>query len=127
LKKWKKWKNSPNWKKPHKSKKLSAAGRQASKQNEESKATMEATEGRRQTKLGRVVSNKMQKTVVVVVEYLKPHPLYRKIIRKSKKFHAHDEENTCQIGDMVRIEETRPLSKTKNWQVIEIVKRGEEV
>jgi small subunit ribosomal protein S17 len=88
---------------------------------------MEATEGRRQTKLGRVVSNKMQKTVVVVVEYLKPHPLYRKIIRKSKKFHAHDEENTCQIGDMVRIEETRPLSKTKNWQVIEIVKRGEEV
>lgn len=88
---------------------------------------MEATEDRRQTKLGRVVSNKMQKTVVVVVEYLKPHPLYRKIIRKSKKFHAHDEENTCQIGDMVRIEETRPLSKTKNWQVIEIVKRGEEV
>lgn len=88
---------------------------------------MEATEGRRQTKLGRVVSNKMQKTVVVVVDYLKPHPLYRKIIRKSKKFHAHDEENTCQIGDMVRIEETRPLSKTKNWQVIEIVKRGEEV
>jgi small subunit ribosomal protein S17 len=88
---------------------------------------MEATEGRRQTKLGRVVSNKMQKTVVVVVEYLKPHPLYRKIIRKSKKFHAHDEENTCQIGDMVRIEETRPLSKTKNWLVIEIVKRGEEV
>lgn len=83
-------------------------------------------EVRRQTKLGRVVSNKMQKTVVVRVDYLKPHPLYRKIIRRSKKFHAHDEENSCQIGDMVRIEETRPLSRTKRWRVIEIVKRGEE-
>lgn len=80
----------------------------------------------RQIKFGRVVSNKMDKTVVVRVDYLKPHPLYRKIIRKTSKFHAHDEDNACQIGDMVRIEETRPLSKMKHWRVIEIVKRSEE-
>ena len=83
-------------------------------------------EGRRQYKVGRVVSNKMNKTVVVAVDYLRPHPLYRKIIRKTSKFHAHDEANTCKVGDVVRIEETRPLSRTKRWQVIEIVKRGEE-
>ena len=83
-------------------------------------------EGRRQFKVGRVVSDKMDKTVVVAVDYLKPHPLYRKIIRKTSKFHAHDEENTCKVGDLVRIEETRPLSRTKRWRVIEIVQRGEE-
>ncbi len=81
---------------------------------------------RRQFKVGRVVSNKMQKSIVVAVDYLKPHPLYRKIIRKTNKFHVHDEENTCRIGDVVRIGETRPLSKTKRWEVVEIVKRGEE-
>ncbi len=81
----------------------------------------------RQLKVGRVVSNKMNKTVVVAVDYLKPHPLYRKIIRKTNKFHAHDEANTCQIGDVVQIEETRPLSKTKHWRVTEIVKRSEEL
>jgi len=79
-----------------------------------------------QIKTGRVVSNKMEKTVVVVVDYLKPHPLYRKIIRKTSRFHAHDEENSCSIGDMVKIVETRPLSKTKRWRVVEIVERGEE-
>ncbi|NNJ09436.1 30S ribosomal protein S17 [Chloroflexales bacterium ZM16-3] len=77
-------------------------------------------------KVGRVVSDKMDKTVVVAVDYLKPHPLYRKIIRKTNKFHAHDEENSCKVGDTVRIEESRPLSRTKRWRVIEIVKRGEE-
>ncbi len=87
---------------------------------------MVGTKKERQIKFGRVVSNKMDKTVVVRVDYLKPHPLYRKIIRKTSKFHAHDEDNACQIGDMVRIEETRPLSKTKRWRVIEIVKRSEE-
>jgi small subunit ribosomal protein S17 len=81
----------------------------------------------RQLKVGRVVSNKMNKTVVVAVDYLKPHPLYRKIIRKTNKFHAHDEANTCQIGDVVQIEETRPLSKTKHWRVAQIVKRSEEL
>ncbi len=84
------------------------------------------TEVRRTQKVGRVVSDKMEKTVVVAVDYLKPHPLYRKIIRKTTRFHAHDEENACKVGDVVRIEETRPLSRTKRWRVIEIVQRGEE-
>jgi small subunit ribosomal protein S17 len=81
---------------------------------------------RKIVKVGRVVSDKMDKTVVVAVDYLKPHPLYRKIIRKTNKFHAHDEENTCKVGDTVRIEESRPLSRTKRWRVVEIVQRGEE-
>jgi small subunit ribosomal protein S17 len=72
-------------------------------------------------KLGRVVSNKMDKTVVVAVDYLRPHPIYRKTVRKTNKFYAHDEQNQCQIGDTVRIEETRPLSKLKRWKVVEIV------
>ncbi len=84
------------------------------------------SEGRRQYKVGRVVSDKMDKTVVVTVDYLKPHPLYRKTIRKTSKFYAHDPENTCKIGDTVRIGETRPLSKLKRWEVVEIVTRGEE-
>jgi small subunit ribosomal protein S17 len=84
-------------------------------------------EGRRQYKVGRVVSDKMEKTVVVAVDYLKPHPLYHKTIRKTNKFHAHDETSQCNIGDVVRIGETRPLSKTKRWEVVEIVKRNEEV
>jgi small subunit ribosomal protein S17 len=86
-----------------------------------------AEKSRKIIKVGRVVSDKMDKTVVVAVDYLKPHPLYRKIIRKTNKFHAHDEENACKTGDIVRIEESRPLSRTKRWRVIEIVKRGEEV
>lgn len=81
---------------------------------------------RKTEKVGRVVSDKMEKTVVVAVDYLKPHPLYRKIIRKTSKFHAHDEENACKVGDVVRIQESRPLSRTKRWQVVEIVTRGEE-
>ena len=81
---------------------------------------------RRTQKVGRVVSDKMDKTVTVEVDYLKPHPLYRKIIRRTSKFHAHDEENTCKVGDLVRIEETRPMSRTKRWLVVESVQRGEE-
>jgi small subunit ribosomal protein S17 len=87
---------------------------------------MMMAEGRRQYKVGRVVSDKMDKTVVVAVDYLKPHPLYRKIIRKTNKFHVHDASNDCRIGDTVRIGETRPLSKTKRWEVVEIIERGEE-
>jgi small subunit ribosomal protein S17 len=83
-------------------------------------------QGRRQYKVGRVISDKMEKTIVVAVDYLKPHPLYRKIIRRTSKFHAHDERNECHMGDTVRIGETRPLSKTKRWEVIEIIERGEE-
>jgi small subunit ribosomal protein S17 len=81
---------------------------------------------RKQIKIGRVVSDKMEKTVVVAVDYLKPHPLYRKIIRKTSKFHAHDENNECRTGDIVKIEESRPLSRTKRWRVVEIMQRGEE-
>ena len=88
--------------------------------------TEQQRSARKTQKVGRVVSDKMAKTVVVAVDYLKPHPLYRKIIRKTSKFHAHDEDNTCKVGDVVRIEETRPLSRTKRWRVIEIVQRGEE-
>jgi small subunit ribosomal protein S17 len=72
-------------------------------------------------RVGIVVSNKMDKTVVVAVESRSPHPKYGKIVVKTKKFKAHDEENQCQEGDKVRIQETRPLSKTKRWQVINIM------
>lgn len=88
-------------------------------------ADEQASQGQRVTKVGRVVSDKMDKTVVVTVDYLKAHPLYRKIIRKTNRFHAHDEHNECRIGDTVRIVETRPLSKTKRWRVVSILERGE--
>jgi small subunit ribosomal protein S17 len=73
---------------------------------------------------GKVVSNKMDKTIVVEVEYLKKHRLYKKAIRRHKRFKAHDEENTCKTGDVVRIEESRPISKEKHWRLLEIVQRG---
>ena len=73
---------------------------------------------------GRVVSNKMQKTVTVLLERQVQHPLYGKIIRRSTKVHAHDEKGECKEGDMVRIAECRPLSKTKNWRVVEVVTRA---
>lgn len=72
-------------------------------------------------KVGRVVSNKMDKTVVVAVDYRRPHPIYRKTVRMTNKFYAHDETNQCKAGDVVRIEETRPLSKLKRWRVVEII------
>lgn len=89
--------------------------------------TTEPKKTHRQTKTGRVVSDKMEKTVVVAVDYLKPHPLYRKIIRRTQKFHAHDEDNSCKVGDVVRIEESRPMSRTKHWRVVAIMQRAEEV
>ena len=79
---------------------------------------------RRQQKIGRVVSNKMDKTIVVAVESLKKHRIYKRTYKQTKRFHAHDEENTCQVGDVVRIEESRPQSKLKRWRLVEIVKRG---
>jgi len=82
------------------------------------------TKARHQQKIGRVVSNKMQKTIVVAVESLKKHRIYKRTYRQTKRFHVHDETNICQIGDMVRIEECRPLSKTKHWRLVEIMKRG---
>ena len=74
---------------------------------------------------GRVVSNKMDKTVTVLVERQVKHALYGKYIRRSTKLHAHDEENACNEGDVVRIAECRPMSKTKNWRVVKIVTRAE--
>ena len=73
---------------------------------------------------GRVVSNKMNKTVTILVERLVKHALYGKYIRRSTKLHAHDEDNACNEGDVVRITECRPMSKTKNWRVVEVLPRG---
>ena len=79
---------------------------------------------RRNEKVGQVVSTKMQKTIVVAVEMRKAHPKYKRIVRSTKKFYAHDEQNSARIGDMVRIRETRPLSKLKRWNLEEIVRRS---
>ncbi|RDC64754.1 30S ribosomal protein S17 [Adhaeribacter pallidiroseus] len=78
----------------------------------------------RKEKTGRVVSNKMNKSVTVVVESKMKHPIYGKFVSKSTKFTAHDEKNECGVGDTVRIMETRPLSKTKNWRLVEIIERA---
>lgn len=80
--------------------------------------------GRHQQKVGRVVSNKMDKTIVVAVERLKKHRIYKRTYKVTKKFHVHDENNQGQIGDTVLIEESRPISKTKHWRLVQIVKRG---
>ncbi|MBU4361904.1 30S ribosomal protein S17 [bacterium] len=77
------------------------------------------------TKTGKVVSNSMEKSIVVKVEYLVSHPLYKKRIKKSTKFMAHDEKGICNIGDKVKIAETRPLSKRKRWRVTEILEKTE--
>ena len=85
-------------------------------------AELRPHELRRRTKVGRVVSNKMQKTVVVAVESVRQHSLYGRNVRRTTKFKAHDEENRCQVGDLVVIAESRPISKEKHWVVREIVK-----
>jgi len=77
----------------------------------------------RKTKLGVVSSNKMDKTITVKVERKVKHPLYGKFVKKSTKFHAHDEKNECSIGDTVKIMESRPLSKTKRWRLVEVVEK----
>jgi len=79
--------------------------------------------GRRAERIGRVVSNQMDRTVVVAVESRFQHPVYRRVVRRTKKYMAHDAENTCQIGDTVRIRECRPLSKRKRWTLVEVVQR----
>jgi len=81
-------------------------------------------QGKRRTKVGRVVSDKMDKTVVVSVERLRRHPIYKRVVRLSSTFKAHDEENSARVGDTVRIEESRPLSRSKRWTVVQIVARG---
>lgn len=82
---------------------------------------MAETVSKRKVREGVVVSDKMNKTVVVAVESLVPHPLYGRRMRRTKRFKAHDEENQCRVGDRVRIEETRPLSKEKNWRIVAIL------
>lgn len=84
-------------------------------------------EKNRKTRVGKVISNKMQKTVVVQVEDLRRHPLYHKVVRHSSRFKAHDENNTCNIGDVVRIVETRPQSKDKRWRIVEIIQKANVV
>ena len=82
------------------------------------------TQKQRSTKIGRVVSNKMEKSVVVAVDRLFKHRFYEKTIRRTAKFMAHDEKNECQLGDQVKIEESRPLSKRKRWIVAEILEKA---
>jgi small subunit ribosomal protein S17 len=81
----------------------------------------------RKTKIGRVVSDKMEKTVVVAVDNFRKHRLYGRRIRRTKRFKAHDEENTCRVGDQVQITEARPLSKEKHWLVTQVLRRAEIV
>ena len=84
-------------------------------------AKPESQRGRRQERRGVVVSSTMDKTIVVKVDTIKSHPRYKKVVRRSVKFHAHDPENQAHVGDIVRIVETRPISKTKNWRLAEVV------
>jgi small subunit ribosomal protein S17 len=82
-------------------------------------------ESKRKTRFGRVIGDKMDKTVIVAVDTPRHHPLYKKTIRRVVKYYAHDEQKISKIGDMVKLEETRPLSKLKRWRVVEIVTKGE--
>ena len=81
----------------------------------------ERDRGQRKERRGVVVSTAMDKTIVVRVDAVKPHPRYKKVVRRSRKFHAHDEENVAKVGDVVRIVETRPLSRTKHWRLAEVL------
>ena len=87
-------------------------------------ATPETPASRRNEKVGLVVSTKMQKTIVVEVTRRKAHPLYVRVVSRSRRFYAHDENNTAHVGDVVRIEETRPLSKLKRWRLQEVIARS---
>ena len=87
--------------------------------------TAEATRGRQQVKVGRVVSNKMDKTVIVSVDKTVTHRLYHRALKRTSTFAAHDEENRCNVGDVVEIVSSRPLSRTKRWRVREILQRAE--
>ena len=90
-------------------------------------ATTPAGRARRKQRVGEVISNKMAKTIVVRVERRFIHPTFKKVVTGYKKFYAHDEKNDAKVGDKVRIEETRPLSKTKRWRLVEVVDRAVEV
>lgn len=90
----------------------------------ENKTTPETARNARKTRVGVVVSDKMQKTIVVAIERRVPHPVYGKMMMRTTKLKAHDEENTAKTGDTVRIMETRPLSKDKRWRLVDIVERA---
>jgi small subunit ribosomal protein S17 len=90
---------------------------------ENTQAQNAATVSRRNEKIGNVVSTKMNKTIVVEVVMRKAHPKYGRIVRHSKKFYAHDEQNSCHVGDVVRIRETRPLSKLKRWELVDVLRK----
>lgn len=91
--------------------------------SEEVKTTAEAKRGSRKTRIGKVTSNKADKTITVAFEIKVKHPIYKKFFKKTTKFAAHDEKNECSIGDTVKIMETRPLSKSKRWRLVEIVEK----
>ena len=82
------------------------------------------TRNLRKERTGVVVSNKMEKSITVAVKWKEKHPIYGKFVNKTKKYHAHDENNECSIGDTVKVMETRPLSKTKRWRLVEIIERA---
>ena len=84
----------------------------------------ELRRGRRKVREGLVVSDRMEKTVIVVIQELKPHPLYKKVVRRRTRLKVHDETNSCGVGDRVRVAETRPLSKDKRWRVDEILEKA---
>ncbi len=81
--------------------------------------------GRRKTRIGKVVSDKMDKTIVVAVETTVQHPLYKKMVKRTYKLKAHDENNECKVGDKVKVMETRPLSKEKRWRLVQIIEKAQ--
>ena len=83
--------------------------------------------GHRKNRVGRVLSNRMEKTITIAVERMVKHPFYGRYVRRTTKLTAHDEEQTCRIGDTVRVTETRPLSKNKRWRLTEVIQRAEQV
>ena len=89
--------------------------------------TVAVIRGNRKERLGKVISNKMTKTIIVKVERRFPHPKFKKVVTGYSKFYAHDEKSEAKVGDRVKIRETRPLSKTKNWRLVEVVERSSGV
>ena len=85
---------------------------------------MKETRNLRKTRQGVVISNKMDKTIVIAAKFKEKHPIYGKFVQKTKKYHVHDEKNECNVGDTVLIMETRPLSKTKRWRLVQIVEKA---
>ena len=90
----------------------------------ENPSQIKETRNLRKTRQGVVISNKMDKTIVIAAKFKEKHPIYGKFVQKTKKYHAHDEKNECNIGDTVLIMETRPLSKTKRWRLVQIVEKA---